>query len=244
MTGQIFVSGAGRALMEKTDDPLHQYTLELTGKENPRVLFLGTATGDDPFYIITFYDTYNSERCRPAHLRLFHISVRDVRKFILKHDIIHVGGGNTANMLDVWRRQGVDQVLKEAWEGGAVMSGGSAGAICWFQGGTTDSYGPDLKPLPDGLGFIEGSLCPHFDAPGREPLYHQTLLDGELPGGYAMDNFAMLHFKGTDLVGAVASQPGQRAFKVRLEDGKVVEEPIDVKLLEGADTDAPPPPST
>lgn len=244
MTGQIFVSGAGRALMEKMDDPLHQYTLELAGKENPRVLFLGTATGDDPFYIITFYDTFNSERCRPAHLRLFHISVRDVRTFILKHDIIHVGGGNTANMLDVWRRQGVDQVLREAWEGGAVMSGGSAGAICWFQGGTTDSYGPDLKPLPDGLGFLEGSLCPHYDAAGREPLYHQTLLDGSLPGGYAMDNFAMLHFKGTELVGAVASQPDQRAFKVRLDDGKVVEEPIEVKLLEGADTGAPPPPST
>jgi dipeptidase E len=244
MTGQIFVSGAGRALMERTDDPLHDYTLSLTGKDNPRVLFLGTATGDDPIYIITFYDTYNSERCRPAHLRLFHISVRDIRSVILKHDIIHVGGGNTANMLDVWRRQGVDQILREAWEGGAVMSGGSAGAICWFQGGTTDSYGPDLKPLPDGLGFLEGSLCPHYDAPGREPLYHQTLLDGSLPAGYAMDNFAMLHFKGTELVGAVASQPDQRAFKVDLEGGKVVETPIEVKLLEGADDDAPPPPST
>ena len=94
MTGQILVSGAGRALMEKTNDPLHDYTLSLTGKDNPRVLFLGTATGDDPFYIVTFYDTYNSEKCRPAHLRLFHITVSELRPFILRHDVIHVGGAD------------------------------------------------------------------------------------------------------------------------------------------------------
>jgi len=244
MTGQILVSGAGRALMEKTNDPLHDYTLSLTGKDNPRVLFLGTATGDDPYYILTFYDTYNSEKCRPAHLRLFHITVQDLRPFILKHDVIHVGGGNTANMLDVWRRHEVDKALRDAWEGGAVMTGGSAGAICWFEGGTTDSFGPELKPLNDGLGFLKGSLCPHYDAAGRQPLYHQTLLDGSLPPGYAMDNFAMIQFRGTDLVGAVASQQDQRAFQVRLEDGKVVEDPIVVKIIAGAATDAPPPPSS
>ena len=244
MTGQILVSGAGRALMERRDDPLHAYTLSLTGKESPRVLFLGTATGDDPYYVLTFYETYNSSVCRPAHLRLFHITETDLPAFILRHDVIHVGGGNTANMLDVWRRQGVDEVLREAWEGGAVMTGGSAGAICWFEGGTTDSFGPELQPLNDGLGFLPGSLCPHYDAEGRRPLYHQALLDDALPAGYAMDNFTMLQFDGTSLVGAVASQPGQAAFKVRAEDGKVVEEPIELKLLDRPTTSGPPPPSS
>jgi len=244
MTGQILVSGAGRALMEKRDDPLHQYTLSLTGKENPRVLFLGTATGDDPYYIVTFYETYHSDRCRPSHLRLFHITEVDLPSFILGHDVIHVGGGNTANMLDVWRRQGVDKLLHEAWQNGAVLTGGSAGAICWFEGGTTDSFGPALQPLNDGLGFLEGSLCPHYDAAGRRPLYQQTLLNGELPGGYAIDNFAMLQFEGTSLVGAVASQEGQEAFQVHAVDGRVVEEAIPVTLLERKGDAGPPPPSS
>jgi dipeptidase E len=245
MTGQILVSGAGRALMERTSDPLHDHTLSLTGKDNPRVLFLATATGDDPYYIVTFYETYSSERCRPSHLRLFHITFDDLRPFILKHDVIHVGGGNTANMLDVWRRHEVDKVLRDAWEGGAVMTGGSAGAICWFEGGTTDSYGPELKPLGDGLGFLKGSLCPHYDVDGRQPQYHRAVLDGSLPAGYAIDNFAMLQFRGTELVGGVASQEGQRAFHVRPEDGRVVEEPIDVTVIAapgGAATAPPPPP--
>lgn len=244
MAGQILVSGAGRALMEKRHDPLHAYTLSLTGKDDPRVLFLGTATGDDPYYVLTFYETYHSGVCRPAHLRLFHITETDLPAFILAHDVIHVGGGNTANMLDVWRRQGVDKVLREAWEGGAVMTGGSAGAICWFEGGTTDSYGPELQPLHDGLGFLPGSLCPHYDAEGRRPLYHEALLSGSLPAGYAMDNFAMLQFDGLSLVGAVASQEGQEAFTVRAEDGKVVEEPIAVKLLAPSADAGPPPPSS
>ncbi|HEY8546353.1 MAG TPA: peptidase E [Acidimicrobiales bacterium] len=244
MTGQILVSGAGRALMERRDDPLHDYTLSLTGKEDPRVLFLGTATGDDPSYILTFYETYHADRCRPAHLRLFHISESDLPAFILRHDVIHVGGGNTANMLDVWRRQGVDEVLREAWANGAVLTGGSAGAICWFEGGTTDSFGPRLQPLQDGLGFLAGSLCPHYDAEGRRPLYHQTLLDGSLPAGYAMDNFAMLQFEGTSLVGAVTSQEGQQAYRVWAEDGRVVEEPIPVTVLERKEAGGPPPPQT
>lgn len=244
MTGQILVSGAGRALMEKRDDPLHEYTLSLAGKEDPRVLFLGTATGDDPYYVLAFYETYNSGRCRPSHLRLFHITETDLPAFILSHDVIHIGGGNTANMLDVWRRQGVDKVLREAWEGGAVMTGGSAGAICWFEGGTTDSFGPELHPLNDGLGFLSGSLCPHYEAVGRRPLYHEALLKGSLPAGYAIDNFAMLQFDGTSLVGAVASDPAQQAFTVRVEDGEVVEEPIAVKVLERTGDSGPPPPSS
>jgi dipeptidase E len=235
MTGHIVACGGGRALMDRRDDPIHRYTLELTGKERPRVLFLGTAAGDDPSYIVSFYETFSAERCVPSHLRLFHISVPDVHKFVLDHDVIHVAGGNTANMLDVWRLHGVDVALREAWESGAVMTGGSAGGLCWFQGGTTDSFGPELQPLVDGLGFLEGSFCPHHDAQdGRRSLYHQAILDGTLPDGYAVDDLVGLHFRGTELVGAVTSQPQGRALRVRRDPdggGGIVEEPVPTEVL-------------
>jgi dipeptidase E len=232
MSGHILACGAGRTLMDRHDDPIHRYTIELTGKERPRVLFLGTASGDDPSYILSFYETYDARRCAPAHLRLFHIAVADVHKFVLDHDIIHVAGGNTANMLAIWRLHGVDVALREAWEAGAVMTGGSAGGLCWFGSGTTDSFGPDLRPLADGLGFLEGSFCPHYDAEdGRQPLYHQAILDGALPDGYAVDNLVGLHFRGTEVVGAVTSQTGGRALRVFRDGDRVVEEPVPAELL-------------
>jgi peptidase E len=168
----------------------------------------------------------------PFHLRLFQRSVKDLRSFVLGFDVIHVGGGNTANMLDVWRRQGMDKILREAWENGAVMAGGSAGAICWFAGGTTDSYGPDLTVLPEGLGLVPGSLCPHYDAEDqRQPLFHKALLDDELPAGYGVDNLASVHFHGTEFVEAVASVPGAKAISVRAEGGRVTETELPVRVL-------------
>lgn len=232
MTGHILPTGAGKAVMEKPEDPLHRFTLELTGKERPKVLFLGTASGDEAGYIVSFYETYNSRRCEPSHLRLFHIGERDIHDFIVSHDVITVGGGNTANMLDVWKRQGVDKALRDAYEAGAVMTGGSAGGLCWFEGGTTDSYGPDLQPLAEGLGFLEGSFCPHYDAEDqRQPLFHKAILDGVLPAGYAADNKVALRFENEKLVGAVSSQDGGKAYKVYVQDGKVVEESIPVEVL-------------
>src|SRR5580698_1941378 len=187
MTGHIVATGAGRAMMERRQDPLNDFILGLTGKDRPRVLFVGTATGDDPAYIISFYETYHADRCLPFHLRLFSRSVADLRSFVLGFDVIHVGGGNTANMLDVWRRQGVDVILREAWQAGAVLTGGSAGGICWFRGGTTDSFGPPLQVLADGLGFLDGSFCAHYDADDeRRPVYHAALMDGSLPAGYGV----------------------------------------------------------
>lgn len=221
--------------MDRRGDPLHDYLLELTEKPRPRVLFLATATGDDPTYIVSFYETYHADRCVPFHLRLFHRSVRDLRSFILSFDIIHVGGGNTANMLDVWKRQGVDQILAEAWHNGAVMTGGSAGGICWFHGGTTDSYGPDLQVLPEGLGFIDGSFCPHYDAEDqRRPLFHEALLHKELPVGYGVDNLVSLHFRGEEFFQAISSAPDGKAVRVEALDGRIVETPLPVKYLAAA----------
>jgi peptidase E len=184
MTGHIVPMGAGRAVMERRNDPLHKYVLELTGKDDPIVLFLPTATGDDASYTVTFYEAFHSGRRRPRHLRLFHRDFDDITDIVLGADVIHVGGGNTANMLDVWHRQGVDQLLHRALAAGAVLTGGRAGGLCWFEGGTTDSYGPTLQLLHEGLGMIKGSYCPHYDAEDqRRPLFHAALLDGSLRMG-------------------------------------------------------------
>ena len=127
MPGHVVPIGAGRAVMDRRNDPLHDYVLELTGKPDPVVLFLPTATGDDASYIVSFYETFHAGRCRPRHLRLFHRDFDDLTDIVLGADVIHVGGGNTANMLDVWRRQGVDELLHRALAGGAVhYCGGGA----------------------------------------------------------------------------------------------------------------------
>jgi peptidase E len=232
MAGHIVATGAGLGLMMRPTDPYHDYVLGLTGKERPRVLFLPTATGDDPSYIVSFYETYNADRCAPFHLRLFDRTVSDLRSYVLSMDLITVGGGNTANMLDVWRRQGLDLILREAWKNGVVLTGGSAGALCWFHGGTTDSFGLPYQVLADGLGFLAGSLCPHYDGEdSRRPVYRDALLSGVLPAGYGVDDLVGLHFHGTDLVEAVSSSATGGALRIEAVDGMIAETRIPVRLL-------------
>lgn len=225
--------GGARSTMDRRNDPLHDYVLELTGKSNPAVLFLGTATGDDPGYIVSFYETFNSARCRPRHLSLFNREHDDITELMVGADVVHVGGGNTANMLDVWKRQGVDLLLHQALARGAVLTGGSAGGICWFEGGTTDSYGPTLQALSEGLGMVKGSFCPHYDSgQQRRPLFHAALLDGALPDGYAAWDRAAIRFDaGGGLVEAVTAQQGASALKVFVSGGLVVEEELPSRYL-------------
>ena len=130
-------------------------------------------------------------------------------------DVIYVGGGNTANMLAIWRLHGVDVVLREAWSRGIVLAGVSAGANCWFEACSTDSFGPDLAPLNDGLGFLAGSFCPHYDGELlRKPTYERWVAEGVLPAGYAADDGVGLVFRGTELTEAVSEVAGGRAFRV------------------------------
>ncbi len=231
----VVATGAGKAMMQRGNDPTHEYILQLTGKERPRVLFVGTATGDDAAYIVTFYSTYSSDRCAPHHLPLFHRDVDDLGAFVRSFDVIHVGGGNTANMLDVWKRQGLDTILREMWEDPAsnvVFTGGSAGGICWFEGGTTDSYGPTLQVLPEGLGFLPGSFCPHYDAEDqRKPLLHAALKSGELGAGYAVGNLQSLHFENQEFRAAISPVDGGLALKVAAVDGEIIETPLPLTVL-------------
>ena len=135
---------------------------------------------------------------------------------LARQDAVYVLGGNTANLLALWRLHGLDRVLREAWEPGMVMAGMSAGAICWFESCTTDSFGPTLQPLHGGLGFLPGSLCPHYHGEAqRRPLYRRLVAEGALPPGYAVDDGAALVFDGDRLVEVVTSRPGRRGVAGR-----------------------------
>ncbi len=211
---------------------LDKVILPLTGKDRPRVCFLPTASADSEVMILRFYSAFHADRCRATFLTLFNRSVEDIRELLLSQDVIYVGGGNTANMLAVWRVQGVADVLREAWDAGIVLCGVSAGGLCWFEGGVTDSFGPRLAALNDGLGFLSGTFCPHYDGePSRRPTYQRLVGEG-MPAGYALDDGVALHYVGTDLVEVVSSRPTARAYRVEKRGGEVVETPLEPRLLD------------
>ena len=222
----IVALGGGGFSMEPRSRLLDDFLLGLAGKRRPRVCFLPTASGDAAGYIRKFYRLMPPRRCRPSHLSLFRRGSEDPTDFLLGQDVIYVGGGNTANMLAVWRLHGVDKALREAWRRGVILAGVSAGANCWFEACSTDSFGP-LAPLRDGLGFLPGSACPHYDGEkGRRPTLHRMIRSGALPAGYAIDNCAALHFIGRRLVECVSSRPAARAYYVERRRGRIIETPL------------------
>lgn len=206
---------------------LDLYAISLVAAERPRVCFIPTASGDDVGYTLMFYKAYSSYGCDPHVLNLFQREVADIRSYLLGMDMVYVGGGNTANMLATWQLHGVDQALEEAWYAGVVLSGLSAGANCWFEASTTDSYlVGNADPLSDGLGFVPGSFCPHYSSePSRRPNYLGLVAGGSLPGGFACEDGAAVHFSGTDLAAAVSVDGDAAAYRVtRLGDGASEEE--------------------
>jgi peptidase E len=221
---RILAIGGSSLMPTSTDWPLHQYLLDLSGRDRPRICFIGTASGDNDSYVANFYATF-SRHAETSHLSLFDRRVADIGGFLLEQDVIFVGGGNTANMLAVWRLHGVDKALKAAWEAGVVLAGPSAGGICWFEGGLTDSFGPGLAPLKDGLKFLPGTFCPHYDSESlRRPRYEEVVGSGDLAAGYAADDSVGILFSGRDLAEVVASMPGQHAYRVERRKGNSVEE--------------------
>jgi dipeptidase E len=227
MTRRIVALG-GRG---ETGGPLNRFLLALAAADRPRVCFLPTAVGDDAGQIVDFYERFPAAVCEPSHLGLFGVPRADVRDHLLAQDVVYVAGGNTANMLAVWRAHGVDAVLREAWERGIVLCGPSAGGICWFEGAVTDSFGPELAPLRHGLGFLPGTFCPHYDSePGRRPTFQRLVSEG-LPAGIAADDAVGVHFTGTELAEVVAEREGSGAYRVELVDGAVRETRLPVRVL-------------
>lgn len=200
------------------------FLLGLSRRSRPRICFLATASGDNPSNIVMFYERFRELDCEPTHLRLFGMPEGPAR-VIAEQDIVLVSGGNTANMLAIWRLHGIDAALHRAWEGGAVLAGGSAGANCWFEGSVTDSFGPQLAPLADGLGLLAGSFCPHYDGEAlRRPTYTRLVADGALPPGIACDDGAAALYEGSELREVVVTTDGAAAYRVTA-DGEARIEP-------------------
>ena len=192
---------------------LMRHILSLTGKERPRVMHVPTAIGDAAEGIVAFH-----ERCAGlgelSHLRFFPFPPTGWEELALAQDAISISGGNTANMLAIWRVHGFDRVLRDAWQRGVVLFGASAGMICWFEAGVTDSFGPQLEGMRDGLGFLAGSACPHYDGETlRRPRYRE-LVDTGFPEGVAADDGVGLHYVGTELREVVTCRPGAAAYRV------------------------------
>ena len=213
------------------DGALADFVLGLAARDRPRMCFVPTAGAERDERIASFFETFTG-RTDPSVLRLFGVPRPGIREFLLGQDVIWVSGGNTANMLSIWRLHDVDAALREAWEAGAVLAGWSAGGICWFAGGVTDSFGPELAPLRDGLGLLEGTFCPHYDSEEARRGTYRRLVGEGLPAGYAADDGVGLHFAGTDLVEAVTSRAGARAFRVERGGDGVTETELPVRHLD------------
>jgi peptidase E len=229
---RILAMGGVQLEPGSVDWPLLQFMLDLTGRDRPRICMLATAGGESPAGLASFYATF-ARRAEPTHLDLFGRTVPDIEGFLLDQDVVFVGGGNTANMLAIWRVHGVDRALKRAWDEGVVLAGWSAGANCWFEASLTDSFGLELDALHDGLKLLDGSFCPHYDSESlRRPRYEELVGSGKLADGYASDDSVGVLFEGRRFAEAVASLPGQHAYRVeRRRGGGVEEQQIRARLL-------------
>ena len=229
MKKQLFVYGSGRLVAAFV-----KYTAKLTGKEKPQLCFVPTASADDAEYIEKWRVVCEELGLEPHVLRVWVNSYEQQETFaeiIGRMDGIIVGGGNTLNMLAIWKAQGIDQLLKKAYENGVVMGGGSAGSLCWFNGGTTDSRPKELS-IVKGMAFVDKSHCPHFNSEvSRRPLYHDNILKGALSKGYAVDDRAAVHFVDGAVEQAVSLDAHNHAYYVYEKEGQIIEERLEAKII-------------
>jgi peptidase E len=228
---QIIAIG-GMALPPELDNLLLvKYFLEQTRRRKPKVAFIGTAGGDAEAGRLRFYAGFSHFDCKPTHLPFFARTPNDLESFVLEQDAIFVGGGNTRSMLAVWRDWGLDEYLRKAWEQGIVLGGGSAGSICWFDHGITDSIAGPLTALPC-LGFLAGSNCPHYDSePMRRPTVRKLVASGRIPDGVAADDGVALHYIDNRLAHAVSSRPRAKAYRVNRAGKRAAERVLPTRYL-------------
>ena len=228
---QIIAMGGGGFSMEPENLLLDKYILTQVKNDLPKVCFVPTASGEQLNYMERFYKAFKTLPCKPSHLSLFEPEFSDLESFVLDQDILYVGGGNTRNMLVIWKEWGLDSVLKKAYEKGVILAGLSAGSICWFEEGLTDPLNAPLYKL-DCLGFLKGSNCPHYDGENkRKPSYKQSILDGKIKEGYAVDDGVALHFINETLAASVSSRPKAKAYFVKCVDSEISEVEVNTKFL-------------
>lgn len=228
---QIIALGGGGFSTEPENRALDNYVLQQSGKERPKICFVPTASGDSQDYIEKFYSAFSDLSCVPSDQPLFRSPVRDIPAFLLSQDIIYVGGGNTRNMLAIWHAWNLDEVLRTAWERGIVLAGISAGGLCWFEEGVTDSVPGTFGPLK-GLGFLPGSFSPHFDTEHeRRAAFHRLLFQGAMGPGVAADDGVALHYVERNLHRVVRSQDGAGAYRIEFSHGQVHETRLKAETL-------------
>ncbi|MFJ3956620.1 Type 1 glutamine amidotransferase-like domain-containing protein [Arthrobacter sp. NPDC090010] len=229
----IALGGGGFSMSDDGASLIDDEILALSGKERPSVCFVPTASGDAEGYCRRFEDAFRG-RAETSVLSLFCREPWGYSdpQLLLEQDVVYVGGGSTVNLLELWRRHGLPEILEHAAEQGTVLAGISAGMNCWFDSSSTDSFGP-LAPLNDGLGFVPGSACPHYLGEAlRRERYLGWVGSGALGGGYAADEYAALIFKDGVLVDGISEQPGRQAFRVEPDgSGSAVEREIPLRLL-------------
>ncbi len=222
MDKQIIAIGGGGFGRNPGDGVIEQYILDQTGKEKPNICFIPTATGDNEAYKVNYYSTFSKLDCNPIHLDFFK-RTPDLEQLIPQQDAIFVGGGNTKSMLAVWKDWNLDKLLKDAYEKGAVMSGVSAGANCWFERAVVDSWEEDLRVI-DCMGFVKGNCCPHYDEePQRRPAVKKFLEDGIVDSFYTVEGNCALHIKNDNEYLSVDFGKEKNAYIVSIDDDKVKE---------------------
>lgn len=223
VSGHILAIGGGGIL--DPSSPLERHVLELAGVSKPRVCFLATAVGDHAERVLSFYQAFSESGCELTHVELFGMPDKPGDR-VRAQDVIYVSGGNTANLLALWRVHGIDSAVRDVWEAGGVLAGWSAGANCWFEDSVTDSFGP-LRGLGDGLDLLPGSFCPHYDGEVlRRPTYRRLVKEG-MPPGHAADDDVAFVYSGSELLEIVTQREGARGYRVTAEG----EEPLEARLL-------------
>jgi dipeptidase E len=225
------VAIGGNSFPKGTLTPIHRYVLGLARTKRPRVCFIPTATGDAQWAIDNFYSAFGETGGELSHLTLFDNTTSDIEGLLLLQDAIVVAGGNTRNMLLLWSAWGVDRAIRAAWDNGTVLAGQSAGGLCWFEAGITDSYPHQFREM-NCLGWVPGSFCPHYDSEiGRQPVLEQLIVAGTLPGGYAVEDDAAIHLRDGKLVNVLSAKPGKNAYAVRAENGSMIRERLEATAL-------------
>lgn len=236
--GEAIQPAAGRKILiagGNFNTPFIRYMAQLTGKARPKLLYLPTASADSPQGIISWYRSCAPLNVEASHQISFIASTQQPKgwdEVLLSVDGIVCSGGNTLNQQVIWKAHGIDALLRQAWDRGIVLGGASAGSLCWFEEGTTDSRPKELSTVQC-LGFLKGSHCPHYDAePGRRPLYHKLIGSGQMKPGYACDNDAGIHFENDAVKRVVATRADADVFHVSLVDGKVVEKKLPAEHID------------
>ena len=223
---QILAIGGGGFGRSKSTNLIEKYLLNLSESESPKICFLPTATGDNDTYIVRFYSVFSSLNCIPSHIEFFKRTI-DIHKHIMKQDIIFVGGGNTKSMLAIWDEWGMSTLLKEAYNKGVIMSGVSAGAICWFTNGITDSWDNELRILPC-LDFIKGTCCPHYDEePSRIPYVKKILIEREVKNCISIEGGSAMHFVDGKSFKNISFYNNKNSYNVYLDNQEIIQSPFD-----------------